>query len=219
MNTSFKLGNGINIRFWKDRWLQGTVLMNEFSDLYQIANDQDSSISQNWQDNCWQIQFRRDFQDWEIPQLLSLLAKLEGYSVNHNIADNIKWMDGLYSVKAGYSHLCSTNEIIDRWPWKYIWKTNLPPKITCFSWIALNESCLTQDNLNRRGMPIINRCFMCRQHSESNRHLLLHCSVASDMWCMFLSIFGLSWVMPQSIREVYECWSGWKVDRVIRKVW
>uniref|UniRef100_A0A0V0GIP6 Putative ovule protein n=1 Tax=Solanum chacoense TaxID=4108 RepID=A0A0V0GIP6_SOLCH len=36
---------------------------------------------------------------------------------------------------------------------------------------------------------------------------------------MFLSIFGLSWVMPQSFKEAYECWSCWEIGKAIRSTW
>lgn len=35
-------------------------------------------------------------------------------------------------------------------------------------------------------------------------------TVSTDMWSMLLSISGLSWVMPQSTKEAFECWSSWK---------
>ncbi|XP_070025308.1 uncharacterized protein [Nicotiana sylvestris] len=53
--------------------------------------------------------------------------------------------------------------------------------------------------------------------SVSVNHLFLHCSVATDIWNMFLSIFGLHWTMPFNAREAYVSWSSREVDRT--KVW
>lgn len=89
-------------------------------------------------------------------------------------------------------------------------------KIICFSWIALHEAYLAQDNLYRRKIQTVDRCFICLNNLESNRHLLLDCPIVTDIWGMFFSIFGLKWVIPQSIKEAYECWSKWKVDKSIR---
>jgi len=51
------------------------------------------------------------------------------------------------------------------------------------------------------------------------RHLFLHCTVAADIWNMFLSVFGLAWVMPCSIKDAYESWSSWRVGKSIKKTW
>ena len=54
---------------------------------------------------------------------------------------------------------------------------------------------------------------------ESVKHLFLHCSVATDIWSMFLSVFGFVWVMPNSIKEAYESWCSWRVGKSIKKTW
>lgn len=43
--VSFKAGNGLNISFWKDKWLYNTPLMEEYPNLFQIAQDKNSSSS------------------------------------------------------------------------------------------------------------------------------------------------------------------------------
>lgn len=59
-NTRLVAGNGIHIRFWKDRWLDNIILMEEFPRLFQIARAPNSSISQNREDNTWNVLFRRN---------------------------------------------------------------------------------------------------------------------------------------------------------------
>uniref|UniRef100_A0A2N9EUC2 Nicastrin n=1 Tax=Fagus sylvatica TaxID=28930 RepID=A0A2N9EUC2_FAGSY len=51
--------------------------------------------------------------------------------------------------------------------------------------------------------PVI--CFKINQTSgcaESVDHLLLLCLLAKEMWDSFLSLFGLSWVMPRQVIEI-----------------
>ncbi|XP_019233213.1 PREDICTED: DNA topoisomerase 3-alpha-like [Nicotiana attenuata] len=76
-----------------------------------------------------------------------------------------------------------------------------------------------QDNLNRRGFQLVNRCYMCKESSENVSHMLLHCPVATDLWNMFFCLFGLNWVMPSYIREAYTSWSLWEVDKAIKEIW
>jgi hypothetical protein len=46
---------------------------------------------------------------------------------------------------------------------------------------------------------------MCKRDGETIDHLLLHCLVAKELWDMVLTLFGVQWVMPRSIRELMEC--------------
>lgn len=63
-------------------------------------------------------------------------------------------------------------------------------KIICFCWIALQEACSTQDNLNKRGLDLDNNA-MCQKSTETVNHLLLHCAAAKVLWNMFCCILAL----------------------------
>ena len=43
---------------------------------------------------------------------------------------------------------------------------------------------------------------MCKCNGESVDHLFLHCPAAMDMWSMVFGLFGVSWVIPQSVVEL-----------------
>lgn len=66
------------------------------------------------------------------------------------------------------------------WPWKLILKTNVPKKMAVFGWIALNEACLTHDDLQRRSTELCSLCYFCK----SDRHLQ-HFRFIWDIWYMF----------------------------------
>lgn len=154
--------------------------------------------------------------------MLDLFSRLQHCHINPQKADKLKWgyhKEGTYTVKEGYHELCSRNPMIDNWPWKIIWRTKLPPKVVCFTWTALYEACLTQDNLKKRKFQLPNRCYMCKKEAETTRHLLLHCEVASEIWNMFFCLFGLKWTMPLSVKDACESWSIWRVDKAIKKIW
>lgn len=54
---------------------------------------------------------------------------------------------------------------------------NYPQKVICFSLTALYEACLTRDNLSRRNIPIVNRCYVPTQYrnQQSPPTTLLSC--------------------------------------------
>ncbi|XP_060187660.1 uncharacterized protein LOC132616913 isoform X2 [Lycium barbarum] len=103
--------------------------------------------------------------------------------------------------------------------WKLVWRTRQPLRVTCFIWTALKEACLTQDNLRRRGVIVVNMCAMCKQANESVNHLFLHCPAAARLWYFFYSMLGLQWAMPFNIKDAYASWILWRVDKSIKRIW
>ena len=49
---------------------------------------------------------------------------------------------------------------------------------------------------------------MCKCNGELVDHLFLHCLVAMDLWSIILGLFGVIWVMPQSILGLLACGQG-----------
>ena len=64
---------------------------------------------------------------------------------------------------------------------------------------------LTLDRLQKRGWQFPNRCYLCGSDEENVNHLLIHCTVASVLWGMVLSLFGAQWVFPESVVEYNVC--------------
>ncbi|XP_015164913.1 uncharacterized protein [Solanum tuberosum] len=75
--VSFKAGNGLKIRFWQDKLLGNSMLKDSFPFLFQIASNKEAIIAQYRDNNFWAPIFRRNFQDWEINDIFSLLETLE----------------------------------------------------------------------------------------------------------------------------------------------
>ena len=76
-----------------------------------------------------------------------------------------------------------------------------------FSWTVALGKILTIDNLRKRHFVVLEWFFMCKGCGESIDHLLLHCSIASEMWSMIFCLFGICWVMPQRVADLLDCWS------------
>ena len=60
---------------------------------------------------------------------------------------------------------------------------------------------LTLDIVQKRGWALANRCFICLEKEETINHLLLHCSETRALWYLLFTLFGVSWVLPSSVRE------------------
>jgi hypothetical protein len=94
--------------------------------------------------------------------------------------DKLWWVPsrkGGFEVKSFYRAL-SAHELIS-FSWKSIWRSKAHPRVTFFAWTATRSKILTLDNLRRRGIVVVNRCWLCESDGESVDHLLLHCVTAN----------------------------------------
>jgi hypothetical protein len=115
----------------------------------------------------------------------------------------------VFEVKSFYRALSPSGS--SAFPWKSIWRSKAPPRVAFFAWAAAWGKILTVDNLRRRGLVVVNRCWLCESDGESVDHLLLHCGAARALWNAFFIRFGLCWVMPGSVKELLASW--WSCGR------
>ena len=93
------------------------------------------------------------------------------------------------------------------------------PKWVFFAWEASWEKFLTLDQLKRRGWTLANRCFFCLVEEESTNHILIHCTKTRVLWELLFTLFGVTWVLPYSVRETLFCWLGSFVGKKRKKAW
>ena len=51
---------------------------------------------------------------------------------------------------------------------------------------------------------LVEWCCMCGYNGETMEHLLLHCSVAFELWSFVFGSFGFQWVLPEKVNDL--CW-------------
>ena len=47
-----------------------------------------------------------------------------------------------------------------------------------------------------------NKCFPCHEEEKSVDHILIHCDKIYVVWNLLFFLFGVSWVLPFSVREL-----------------
>jgi hypothetical protein len=55
----------------------------------------------------------------------------------------------------------------------------------------MHSKIFTLDNLRRRGIVVVNRCWLCESDGELVDHILLHYGAARALWNDFFIRFGL----------------------------
>ncbi len=116
-----------------------------------------------------------------------------------------------------YKSLTTNGE--DCFPWKSIWKAKVPPWVAFFSWTAALGRILTAENLRRRRVIIVSWCCLCKMDGESVDHLLLHCAYAKELWDLVFAMFGIAWMMPATVRDLFDCWLGKMGKYPIHTIW
>jgi hypothetical protein len=214
--TRFEVGDGERTRFWHDLWCGDSVLKEVFPDLFGIARVKDASVADNMEvlggSTQWNVSFVREAHDWEVDVFASFFQVLHATRVNRDRADRLWWVaskKGLFKVKSFFSSLTCSGD--SRFPWKCVWRTQAPPRAAFFTWSTALGKILTVDNLRKRHLIIVDRCWLCKRDGESVDHILLHCDVASALWNNIFSRFGISWVMPRRVIDLMAGW--WKSGR------
>jgi hypothetical protein len=76
--------------------------------------------------------------------------------------------------------------------------------VASFAWSAA-LSKITLDNLRKQYIIVVD---WCKKSGEIVNHLLLHCQLASALWNLPSIFFGLAWVMPSKVIDLFACWRG-----------
>jgi hypothetical protein len=184
-----------------------------FPVLYACSSSRNASLascltsSSVGEGRAWHITFIRDFNDWEVEEVLAFFNFIQSKIPTHVEPDEMRWKfhsSGAFDTKSLYQAIAGKCDI--KFPWKAIWQVKAPRRVSFFMWSAAWGKILTCDNLMRRGFTMVGWCCMCRAAGETGSHLLVHCTFASNLWNLVLCSFGVMWVFPEHITDLL---SGW----------
>ena len=209
----YEIGDGSKVQFWLDRWCGSSPLVDCYPELYWICRNKEASVADLMRYSNgvlhWEIHFCRDVHNRELEAFWSFINTIYSTPVRGIGEDKRCWLpckSKAFMVSAFYHLLVGHNEQF--FPWKSIWKQKISSRVAFFVWIVAFGKCLTIDNLRKRKVCILDWCYMCKYNNETVDHLFLHCSVALELWDMIFGLFGVCWVMPMSVVELFACWQG-----------
>ena len=98
-------------------------------------------------DRVWSLRFHREFNDWELAASYSLLHFIQTRTPRSGGSDNLSWcLNGSRKFDVRSFYLKIRNATPSSFPWKGIWKTKVPKRVSFFMWIAAHGQILTLDN-------------------------------------------------------------------------
>lgn len=196
-----KPGNGNTISFWHEDWGLG-ILKHTLPTLYTYCRDDTLTLANVWHEPELLSLFMGTIPEEEETHLQQLNSQLRDITLNSGISDEAHWKwtsQAQFSVKSAYFTLMNRPRIgthITR-----VWKLEAPPRFKVFGWLAMRNRILTIDNLKKKGMCIVNRCVMCRQHEETVKHLFHHCTTAKILHIMVAGHFNVTGLTLQDITD------------------
>ncbi|KAF3625895.1 putative mannosyl-oligosaccharide 1,2-alpha-mannosidase MNS3-like [Capsicum annuum] len=169
-----------------------------FPDIYSLVTFQQGYIADLWTPQGWNFNFRRQLNDWEVQRLAEFVNTMVPFN-ELQTGEYIFWWTGnnrgVYKVNRAYKLMDQANQQNINWPWKPIWKSRIPHKVSCFVWLLAKEAVLTQDNVMKRGITLCSRCFLCEETLETVNNLFLHCKYTQQLWRIFFSLKGIYWAL------------------------
>ncbi|XP_065636444.1 uncharacterized protein LOC136070428 [Quercus suber] len=195
----YAAGEGNRIRFWHDP-LSGPIPLKElYLELFACAVN--------------------SFNEWELWRFYSFYEHVSARIPSGEGEDILIWQlnrSGVFDVRSFYIALLKALYV--SFPWQSIWCVKVPKRVSFFLWTAARNGILTIDNLVKKNLPLVNWCCLCRRDEETVDHLLLHCKLASTLWSEVLIMFGVQWVMSNTIVSLLFAWRNW-LGTYFSKVW
>jgi hypothetical protein len=161
------------------------------------------------QPRVWNVLFERDFNDWEMDQVMTFFSLLHAHTPRGDEVDKLMWgpsKKGTFDSRSFYQVLHNPSDRC--FPWKSIWRVKAPPRVAFFMWTATWGRILTCDNLKRKGFVLASWCCMCK-NAEMVDHLLIHCWFARQLWNFVFQSVGIDWVLPHHVPKMLFNWWNW----------
>ena len=151
--------------------------------MFILVVQKDAMVANLWnsfrEDGGWSPTFLRSFNDWEMEEVERFLSSIHRKKIIPWIEDKLLLKgssNGNFSIGTLYSGLDLSPEI--DFPFRSVWNSMFPSKISFFAWEASWGKVITLDQLKRHGRALANRCCLCEEEEETIDHLLIHYKIA-----------------------------------------
>lgn len=156
----------------------------------------------------WSLEWKRVLRPHDLAEQGRLLSLLDSVAPDPQCTDKFIWApdkNDKFSVKSLTGLLDSSSAAVPFEIFKNIWKGLVPHRVEIFIWFALLGKLNTRGKLSRLSIipPYEASCVFCRDHIEFEDHLFIHCDFARGVWNWWLSIWGVRWVLPISLKDLF----------------
>ncbi|KAL6206588.1 hypothetical protein ACLB2K_023836 [Fragaria x ananassa] len=213
-NSKWLIGDGNSVNFWSDKWLDVPIVdkLHITISSAHLSSTVAAFISdQNW---VLSARFCQAF-----PDLVKdiMLVPLPTESTN----DTLIWehsSDGVLSFSSAYDQLRPN---FSSPPWAFtVWRNFIPPRFSLLAWRLFHHKVPTDDQLQKRGIPMVSVCQLCNfGFLEDQTHLFFNCSFAQHIWQWLACCFGTSLPSTGSLFDLWDSFTHKAFSAQLRNLW
>eukprot|EP00258_Populus_trichocarpa_P027694 XP_024443713.1 uncharacterized protein LOC112324533 [Populus trichocarpa] len=206
-NATWNVGNGKQILFWRDSWLEsyGPIINHLEREVqvdtldYTVADMVDDRGNWKW-----------DVFAHLIP--MQIVMSIVGYTppMQDGIDDTVGWdhsSNGKLTVRTAYMVLEERGEMDQDPIWRLIRKWQGMERIKVFLWTVAHNSIMTNDLRYRRHLTANRFCDHCGTEVETLTHALRDCPKARKIWEVFVKVENRELFFSQN-------WYAWLVSNM-----
>ncbi|GJX92578.1 RNA-directed DNA polymerase, eukaryota, reverse transcriptase zinc-binding domain protein [Tanacetum coccineum] len=220
------LGDGRDIRFWIDRWVDNRRLCDRLPRFYHLDRkkegyipDKGSWVNGGWR---WEWDWVRSIRGRVSKEFEELLSVMQNIVVHSNCRDKWFWSldeDGVFTVKMLARLVDERILHVKSGGRETIWNYLVPKKVNIFIWRALKGRLPVREELDRRGIDLDSvLCPCCNNIVETCAHSLVTCDLTS-VWDKIFNWWKVACVNAFSIKEFFSSNGGVNMATALSHVW
>ncbi|XP_026409970.1 uncharacterized protein LOC113305077 [Papaver somniferum] len=150
-NSTLYLHSSSLISFWNDIWCGDLSLAKAHPNLYKLTRDKHITVAAMISlEGGWKFDFRRVLSNTKVVEFATLLTTIgDNPPTQDDLTDTRRWKlnhTGVFTVKSLYAKLVAEDGV-NHFPYSFIWKTTIPPKINILMWCLIHGKLNTIDIL------------------------------------------------------------------------
>ncbi|WJX41072.1 hypothetical protein P8452_28481 [Trifolium repens] len=205
-HSIWRVGDGTTISFWQDNWL-GYKLKDSIDGQLpdSISHLMAAKVADVVNNQAWALpdDFRQNFP--------SIANDIQAMPISYAPEpDELVWNDspsGELNFKNAY--FCGLPALQTPGWAKIIWRLFIPPSRSLVMWRIMHNVIATDDNLVKRGFPIVSCCSLCGREYETADHLFLRCPFITRYWNWLSALIGRTVDTSNFSSLLGMCSRGW----------
>lgn len=188
------VGNGDNVLFWTDKWLQGKSIEQMAPWVYRAVSKRvkaTRTVREALEGDRWIQEITGSRSVPLLIRFLQLSDQLQELQTDSSEHDKVIWRwtaSGQFSTASAYrSMFLGQYHILGA---KELTRTRAPPRAKFFMWLALLGRCWTNDRRRRHRLQNDGSCSFCSQAPKTTDHLLVSCPFSREIWFKILRMLA-----------------------------
>lgn len=183
MGQGWVLGDGRQIKFWKDRWLGKRPLME------MVTGDLPTGYEDLTARELWSVGV-----GWDLSKIVPFITENQRLELATVVVDSVTgakdrlaWnenMDGKFTVKSAYKMLTVSDTPRQNMEsfYKRVRKLAAPERVRVFLWLVGNQVLMTNTERYRRHLCDTDICEVCKGGAKIIIHILCDCPAMVGVW-------------------------------------